>query len=78
MSESEFLDQDEIVELTGHKQARAQVRWLYENEIRFLVNGKGAPIVGRHYLRQLMAGEQTTSEETKKEHKFVFRGLSSK
>lgn len=82
MNESEFLDKDELVELTGHKQARAQATWLMENDIHFFINGKGTPVVGRHYLRQRMAGNTDEAASVEQmpipirtpEHHFKFRG----
>lgn len=75
--ESEILSKDELVDLTGSKQSSAQMRWLDANEINYLINGKGAPVVGRHYLRARLSGEDDTTPGAKKDHQFKF-GLVKK
>lgn len=85
-NESEFLTKDEMVELTGSKQYAGQIKWLDENGINYLLNGKGVPVVGRHYMRQHFAraaeaAQSETTEQVKpkaKSHQFKFAGANRK
>lgn len=76
MNDSEFLTKDEVIELTGHKQPKAQARWLETNGITFFINAHGAPIIGRYYLREKLNGDlevtKPAATSAAKEHKFQF------
>lgn len=49
-----FLTQKEIVELTGYKQRTAQIKWLRENGIRFLLGGDDHPRILSSQIEQLI------------------------
>ncbi|QKN84437.1 DUF4224 domain-containing protein [Vibrio phage Marilyn] len=77
--ESEILSVDELVTLTGHKQPKAQMQWLDNNGINYLINGKSKPVVGRFHVREVLMGTddpKATSELSSKAHSFSFRGLN--
>lgn len=62
MTESEFLTQDELVELTGYKHTASQRDWLDKNGWTYTRNGAGRPIVGRWFARLRMAGVTPTAQ----------------
>lgn len=45
-----FLDQEEIVCLTGYLRRADQIRWLERNKIPFIINAKGDPVVSSDVL----------------------------
>lgn len=55
-----LLTNEELVDLTGYKVAKYQVKWLRERGWRFELNRLGQPRVDREYYRQRM-GNQTTA-----------------
>lgn len=56
MMESEFLQTEELLEITGYKHPSSQKDWLDKNGWRYVVNGSGRPIVNRWYARMRMSG----------------------
>lgn len=56
MSETEFLNQDELVEITGYKHVASQRDWLDKNGWPYVVNAGGRPIVSRWFARMRMSG----------------------
>lgn len=49
-TESMFINQQDIAELTGHPRPAIQVRWLRANAIPFILGGDGRPKVSRQAL----------------------------
>lgn len=56
MSDTEFLNADELAEVTGYKYVSHQCAWLKENGWTYVVNAAGRPIVGRWYARLRLSG----------------------
>jgi hypothetical protein len=44
---TEFLDDGDLVRLTGYKRAADQIRWLQDNGFPVIVNARGRPVVRR-------------------------------
>jgi hypothetical protein len=61
MNESEFLDQDELIIITGYKHIASQREWLDKNGWNYVINGAGRPIVGRWYTRMRLSGIKPTA-----------------
>lgn len=57
---SEFLDDEELVRLTGYTMPRKQIEWLNQNGWKFECTGAGRPIVGRLFARFRLAGIKPT------------------
>lgn len=53
---SMFLNEEELVELTGKKMARSQINVLSRLGIRFIVNGMGKVIVSRSHTEKQLGG----------------------
>lgn len=53
---SEFLDEDELIRLTGYSLPSKQITWLQENGWRHERTAAGRPVVGRVYARLRLAG----------------------
>lgn len=51
-----FLDEDELVQLTGRRFKSKQIEWLRQNGIPFRVNATGHPVV----TRAVIEGRQAT------------------
>ena len=51
MQQSEFLDQDELYQLTGCKRPSDQRQWLDDYGWVYAVNAAQRPVVGRLYAR---------------------------
>ncbi|NVZ64949.1 DUF4224 domain-containing protein [Pseudomonas gingeri] len=49
-SESMFISQQDVAELTGHPRPAIQARWLRANAIPFIIGGDGRPKVARQSL----------------------------
>lgn len=64
MTDTEFLNQDELAEITGRKHGAAQRAWLDENGWVYVLNAAGRPIVGRWYARMRLAGVSPTAGGT--------------
>ncbi len=58
-----FLSRDELQELTGYRQAAAQMRWLTDRGWRFEVGGDGRPKVARAEQERRMLGSRTRTKE---------------
>lgn len=56
MNDSEFLTHEEIVEVTGYKNATGQRSWLDQNGWSYVINAANRPIVGRWFARMRLAG----------------------
>ncbi|MDC6408717.1 DUF4224 domain-containing protein [Xylella fastidiosa subsp. multiplex] len=56
MNETEFLDGEELFEMTGYKNLAHQRDWLDRNGWVYVVNAAGRPIVGRWFARLRLAG----------------------
>ena len=61
MSETEFLNADELLEVTGYKHVASQKEWLDKQGWHYVCNAAGRPIVGRWYARMRMSGITPTS-----------------
>lgn len=61
MVNSEFLNADELAELTGYTHIARQKEWLDRNGWAYVVNAAGRPIVGRWFARLRLAGVQPTA-----------------
>jgi hypothetical protein len=61
MSEAPYLSDAEVAELTGYVQPKRQARWLSENGIRVLINGRGKVRIPRDAIapRQKASSEKT-------------------
>lgn len=53
---SEFLNKDEIIELTGKKRPAFQIAWLAKKGWIFETNAAGRPVVSREYVRAKLGG----------------------
>ena len=56
MSDNEFLNADELSEVTGYKHVASQKDWLDKQGWHYVRNASGRPIVGRYYARMRMSG----------------------
>ncbi|WP_374347695.1 DUF4224 domain-containing protein [Chitinimonas sp.] len=56
---SMFLDQQDLVVLTGRVQRRLQVDWLRKSGIPFFVNAAGRPVVARVAIEGRVQGDAT-------------------
>jgi hypothetical protein len=61
MPETEFLNADELLEVTGYKHIASQKDWLDKNGWSYVTNAAGRPIVSRWYARVKMAGLTPTT-----------------
>lgn len=53
---SEFLDEEEVVRITGYQIPSKQIAWLANNGWQYALTRARRPIVGRVYARLKMAG----------------------
>ena len=53
---SEFLDEEEVVRITGYQIPSKQIAWLANNGWQYTLTRARRPIVGRVYARLKMAG----------------------
>ncbi|MCD2163831.1 DUF4224 domain-containing protein [Comamonas koreensis] len=75
MSETEFLNAEELLEVTGYKTASMQRDWLNRNGWQYAVNGAGRPVVGRWFARLRLAGVQPTAHGLQQSGKPNFAAL---
>lgn len=61
---NEFLNEDEIEELTGAKQLTNQVQWLIDRDWQFELNRKNRVMVGRWYARLKLSGIELKNIES--------------
>jgi hypothetical protein len=61
MSDTEFLNADELAEVTGYKYVSHQREWLNKNGWVYVLNAAGRPIVGRWYARMRLSGVKPTA-----------------
>lgn len=54
---TEFLDDGDLLRLTGYKRAADQIRWLVDNGIPFVKNRLGRPVVRRDMRQRLSEPE---------------------
>lgn len=66
MNLTTFLNDQELVELTGYKQARKQIQILHLNRIPFYTNKRGEPRVPREILTRA-SGKLEKSKKEKTE-----------
>lgn len=59
---SEFLDEEELLHLTGYAMPGKQIEWLKRNGWQFERTGAGRPVVGRLYARFKLAGIKPTAQ----------------
>ena len=57
MADSLLLTADEVADLTGYQKPAAQVRWLLENGLPYLLGGDGKPKVLRSLVVRRLGGE---------------------
>lgn len=53
---SEFLDEEEVVRITGYQMPSKQIAWLANNGWQYTLTRARRPIVGRVYARLKLAG----------------------
>ncbi|WP_175649924.1 DUF4224 domain-containing protein [Pseudomonas sp. Marseille-P9899] len=58
---SEFLDEEEVVRITGYQLPSKQIAWLANNGWQYTLTRSRRPIVGRVYARLKMAGVKPTA-----------------
>ena len=58
-----FLTPEQIEEMTGRKQIKAQCRWMDENGIRWKLNAAGKLLVSPRHVEQVLCGETTPARE---------------
>lgn len=56
MADALLLTTDEVSDLTGYQQPTAQVRWLVENNLPYLLGGDGKPKVLRSLVVRRLGG----------------------
>ncbi|WP_124310138.1 DUF4224 domain-containing protein [Pseudomonas chlororaphis] len=61
-SESMFISQQDVAELTGHPGPAIQARWLRANGILFILGGDGRPKVARQTLLNKLEPTQPSQE----------------
>ncbi|MDO4683992.1 MAG: DUF4224 domain-containing protein [Lautropia sp.] len=61
MLNTEFLTQEELIEVTGYKHPAGQREWLDVNGWKYVLTGAKRPVVGRWFARMQMAGIQPTA-----------------
>lgn len=61
MPETEFLNADELGEVTGYKHIASQKEWLDKKGWAYVTNAAGRPVVSRWYARMRMAGITPTA-----------------
>ncbi|WP_185268925.1 DUF4224 domain-containing protein [Halopseudomonas xiamenensis] len=59
---SEFLEEPELVVMTGSKTPKKQIEWLASRGWVFEVNASNRPVVGRIYTRLKLSGVNPTSD----------------
>jgi len=64
-----FLNQEELIKLTGYKQRASQIKWLREHGIRFLVGGDDQPKIMLTQVEELI-GAAPKSKRKKVEPNF--------
>lgn len=57
MADSLLLTTDEVADLTGYQKPTAQVRWLLDNGLPYLLGGDGKPKVLRSLVVRRLGGE---------------------
>jgi len=63
MEQTEFLNADELIVITGRKLACKQIEWLRKNRWPFELNAAQKPIVSRFYTRQRLSGIKNTAPQ---------------
>jgi hypothetical protein len=58
---SEFLDEDEVVRITGYQIPSKQITWLARNGWQYTLTRSRRPIIGRMYARLKLAGVKPTA-----------------
>ncbi|MFG0419643.1 MULTISPECIES: DUF4224 domain-containing protein [Pseudomonas] len=58
---SEFLDEEEVVRITGYQIPSKQIAWLAKNGWQYTLTRARRPVVGRVYARLKMAGVKPTA-----------------
>lgn len=53
---NEFLEEDEVVRITGYQIPSKQIAWLANNGWQYTLTRARRPVVGRVYARLKMAG----------------------
>lgn len=53
-----LLDDDDLVELTGAKQAGAQIKWLRQNKVAFTLDRGGKPKTTWGLVEKALSGER--------------------
>lgn len=64
---SEFLEEPELVAMTGAKAAKKQIEWLAARGWVFEVNAAKRPVVGRLYTRLKLSGVDPSAESASAE-----------
>jgi len=59
-----ILSCDEVKAITGKTYSAAQIKWLKDNEWRFVINGKNIPVIGRYYANMRLAGVEVIQDNT--------------
>lgn len=59
--QTETLDDDELVAITGYRLPSKQLAWLKHKGWEFVTSGANRPVVGRVYARLRLAGVKPSS-----------------
>lgn len=57
-----FLNDEELLQLTGYRRAHEQKRWLSARRWKFETNAAGKPRVARAFLERRLVGEAQTAD----------------
>lgn len=57
MDDPMLLSAEEVADLSGYQQPTAQIRWLAENDLAYLLGGDGKPKVLRALVVRRLGGE---------------------
>lgn len=52
-----FLTKEEVIDLTGYLRLSAQIKWLQEQQLGFVVGGDGRPKVLRQVVINRLGGQ---------------------
>lgn len=67
MANKLVLNLDDLIDLTGYSRPSAQMRWLSDNRICFLVGGDGLPKVLFEVIRERFESTHTNTVQRKRQ-----------
>lgn len=65
-----FMTQEEVADLTGRTRASAQIRWLDEHQLAYVIDANGRPKV----LRDVVLSRLGSRQQQKKEPRLRLTG----